>query len=72
MITALIRRLPIRVAALLAVAMLVVAALTAGLTYSFSGRYAVASNGVINTDAHSGVINADGIQGSGLSASVEF
>ncbi|MBV9856466.1 MAG: hypothetical protein JOY82_18440 [Streptosporangiaceae bacterium] len=68
MITALTRRLPVRVAALLAVAMLMVAALTAGLTYSFSGRYAAASNGVINTDgilAHNGVINADGIQGSG-------
>lgn len=68
MITALTRRLPVRVAALLAVAMLMITALAAGLTYSSSDRYAVASNGVINTDgipAHNGVINADGIQGSG-------
>lgn len=56
MITALTRRLPVRVAALLAIAMLMMAALAAGLTYSSAGRYAVASNGVINTD---------GIQGTG-------
>jgi hypothetical protein len=46
MITALTRRLPIRVTALLAIAILT-AALTAALAYSTSARHAVSGNGVI-------------------------
>jgi hypothetical protein len=69
MITVLTRRLPIRVAALLAVGMLMVAALTAGLTYSFPAGHRVADDGVIHGYgilADNGVIHSDGIQGSGI------
>jgi hypothetical protein len=48
MIMALTRRLSMRAAALLAIAMLMVAALAATLAYSLSARPAVADNGVLH------------------------
>jgi hypothetical protein len=63
MITVLTRRLPTRAAALLAVAMLIAAAMTAALAYSLPTRHAVSDNGVIHgngTLAENGVIHGNG------------
>jgi hypothetical protein len=75
MITLLARRPPVWVPALLVAAMLVLAALAAGLMNSPSAGHGVADNGVIHSDgshasarsmlAGHGVITVDGIQGSG-------
>jgi hypothetical protein len=75
MITLLARRVPVWVPALLVVAMLMLAALAAGLTNSPSAGPRVADNSVIHSHgshasgrtmlAGHGVITTDGIQGSG-------
>jgi hypothetical protein len=64
MLTTLTPRMPTRMTALLAIAVLMAAALTAGLAYSLSARSPVAANGVIHGNgnlADNGVLHGWGI-----------